>query len=371
MHVVAYDPFVSAEYAARLGVELLPLGELLGRSDFISLHTPLTESTRGLIGARALALVKPGARLINCARGALGDEEALLAALDDGRLAGAALDVFPQEPPFGSRLINHPKVIVTPHLGASTAEAQASVARDVARQVIAVLQGCITEHAVNAPLVSPETFEALIPYIRMVECLCQFYTQVGDGRIERVRVIYSGELANYDTTPLRAAVVKGLLEPVSEERINLVNAHLVARRRGLEIIEEKTTHVSHYTDMVTLEVTTDQGVRSVAGTILRDEPHIVRVDNYWLDVVAKGCLLVCHNQDRPGVIGRVGTLLGEADVNIAFMQVGRETPRGEAIMILGLDDTVPPGVYDRLRAVPGLSDVRVVHLGRRDEQAVE
>ncbi len=363
MHVIAYDPFVSAEHAARLNVQLVDLPELLRTADFISLHTPQTAQTRGMINAQTLALVKPTARILNVARGGLIDETALLAALDEGRLAGAAIDVFPQEPPPpDSRLRSHPKVILTPHLGGSTQEAQVGVSVDVARQIIDVFEGRLAEHAVNAPLVSAETLAALVPYFDLVERLARFYAQIGEGRIEQVRLVYSGEIARYDTTPLRAAAIKGLLERVTDERINLVNAHLIARRRGLEIVEEKTTEVGHYTHLVTLIVESDRGVRKVGGILLHGEPHIVRLDDYWVDFVPQGRLLVSHNLDQPGVIGAVGTILGNANVNIAFMQVGRDAPRHQAIMIVGVDDPIPPDVFSQVLRVKALFNVKMVEM---------
>ena len=363
MNVVAYDPFVAADVAERLGVRLVDLADLLRQADFITLHTVLTPETRGLIGVEALRLVKPTARLINVARGPLVNEAALLAALDEGRLAGAALDVFEQEPlPADHPLRAHPKVIVTPHLGASTVEAQAGVARDVAEQIIAVLAGRPAIHAVNAPLVSPETLDFLVPYLDLTERLARFYRQIARGRLSRVRLVLGGELADYDTTPLRAAALRGLLADLSEERINLVNAALVARRRGIEIVEEKTASVRQFTSLVTLEVTTTEGPRLVSGAIARGKPHLVRIDDYWVDMLLAGTMLISHNTDKPGIIGAVGTLLGEANVNIAFMQVGRDHPRGQAIMMLGLDDPLPQPILDRLSATGLVYDVRMVQL---------
>ena len=363
MNVVAYDPFVAADVAERLGVRLVDLQELLREADFITLHTVLTPETRGLIGPDALSKVKPTARLINVARGPLVDEAALLHALNEGRLAGAALDVFEKEPlPADHPLRTHPKVIVTPHLGASTVEAQAGVARDVAEQIIAVLAGRPAVHAVNAPLVSPETLDFLIPYLDLTERLARFYRQIARGRLSRVRLVLSGELADYDTTPLKAAALRGLLADLSEERINLVNAAHVARRRGIEIVEEKTASVRQFTSLVTLEVTTTEGPRLVSGAIARGAPHLVRIDDYWVDMLLAGTMLISHNTDKPGIIGSVGTLLGEANVNIAFMQVGRDHPRGQAIMILGLDDPLPQPILDRLNATGLVYDVRMVQL---------
>ena len=363
MEVVACDPFVSASVAAQFGVRLLTLDELLAVADFVSLHSPLTETTRNLVGRTQLAGMKPGACIVNCARGGLIDEEALLDALDAGNIAGAALDVFAQEPPVSPRLLGHPKLVLTPHLGGSTVEAQVSVALDVARQVLAVLDGRLAEHAVNAPMIPPETLSALVPYFDLAERLGRFHSQLAEARLGQVRIVYSGELSAATTPPLCAAVIKGLLEPISEERVNLVNAHLVARQRGLEIVEEKRTQPEGpWTSLLALEVSDGRSRSARAGTVQRGEPQIVRVDDYAVTFVARGHLLVCHNDDRPGMIGKVGTILGNADVNIAYMQVGRAGPRGKAIMVLGLDEAVPEELLRELRGIPGIFDAKVVKL---------
>lgn len=361
MELIAYDPYVSAEHAARYDVQFMDLPDLLRQADFITLHTPLTPDTRNLINDETLAMMKPTARLINCARGGLIDEQALLRALDEGRIAGAALDVFSQEPPPADHpLLNHPKVVVTPHLGGSTEEAQTGVALDIAEQVIAVLDGRLPQFAVNAPIVPPETLETLAPYFDLAERLGRFYTQIVSGRIEQVRIVYAGELAQVDTTPIKAAVVKGLLESVIEDRVNLVNAHVIAQSRGLKFIEEKHAGAEPFANVITLEITANGRERSIAGTIMRGIPHIVRVDEYWIDLVPEGYLLVCYNEDRPGMIGQVGTVLGRGDVNIAFMQVGRIVPRGRAMMVLGLDEPIPDPVLEEVLAIPGLYDVTQV-----------
>ena len=363
MEIIAYDPYVSADHAARYDVQFMDLPDLLKQADFITLHTPLTPDTRHMINDETLATMKPTARLINCARGGLIDEEALLRALDEGRIAGAALDVFSSEPPPADYpLLRHSKVIVTPHLGGSTEEAQAGVALDIAQQVITVLDGRLPEYAVNAPIVPPETLETLAPYFDLAERLGRFYTQVVPGRIEQVRIVYAGELAQIDTTPIKAAVVKGLLESVIEDRVNMVNAHLIAKARGLTLIEEKHPGAEPFANIITLEITANGRERSIAGTIMRGIPHIVRVDEYWIDLVPDGYLLVCYNEDRPGMIGQVGTVLGRGDVNIAFMQVGRVIPRGRAMMVLGLDEPIPDPVLEDVMAMPGLYDVTQVKI---------
>lgn len=363
MKTIAYDPYVSAEQATRHDIQFTELSNLLQRADFITLHTPLTANTYHMINAETLVLMKPTARLINCARGGLVDEEALLKALNEGRIAGAALDVFSQEPPPADHpLLNHPKVIATPHLGGSTREAQAGVARDIAEQIIAVLEGRLPKHAVNAPIVPAETLETLVPYFDLAERLGQFYTQIAPGHIEQVRIVYGGELAELDTTPIKAAVVKGLLESVIEEHVNLVNANVIAKARGLHIIEEKRPDAEPFANVITLEITANGHERSIAGTVMRGQPHIVRVDEYWIDFIPDGYLLVCHNEDQPGMIGQVGTILGRADVNIAFMQVGRVVPRDRALMVLGLDEPIPDPAFQEVKAVRGLYNVTLVKI---------
>jgi D-3-phosphoglycerate dehydrogenase len=363
MKIIAYDPYVSADHAARYDVQFMELSDLLQQADFITLHIPLTAGTQNLINDETLAMMKPTARLINCARGGLIDEEALLKALDEGRIAGAALDVLSEEPPRPDHpLLKHPKVIVTPHLGGSTEEAQAGVARDIAAQIVDVLEGRLPQHAVNAPIMPAETLETLAPYFDLAERLGRFYTQIAPGHIEQVRIVYGGELAQMDTTPIKAAIVKGLLESIIEERVNLVNVHLIARARGLSIVEEKRPDAGPFASVIALEITADGRERSVAGTVMRGEPHLVRIDEYWIDFIPDGYLLVCYNEDRPGMIGQVGTILGRGDVNIAFMQVGRVVPRGRAMMVLGLDEPIPNSFYREVLAVPGLYDVTLVKL---------
>lgn len=363
LRVLAYDPYVSTEHARRLGVEVASLRGLLERADFISLHTPLTERTRGLIGADQLAWVKPGAMLVNCARGGLVDESALLAALDQGRLAGAALDVFEQEPAAESPLVRHPRVVATPHLGASTREAQASVSRLVAEQVRQVLLDRPAQFAVNAPALSPEQAELLQPYLGLAELLGNFASQLAGGQFECLQIAVRGEVAGHDNGLLGTAVLRGLLAPLSGGAVTYVNARLLARRRGLEVIEERGGEAEPYTSLLSVTVCTDRGKTTLNGTVVRDEPHVVGIDGYQIDLgPTAGYLLMTNHRDQPGMIGRVGTLLGEADVNISAMQVGRRAPRGEALMILAVDEPVDAELLARLRAVPNMSDVRLIRL---------
>ncbi|MHB1004809.1 MAG: phosphoglycerate dehydrogenase [Chloroflexota bacterium] len=364
MQVVGYDPYVPQEYAQQLGVRLVPFELLLGASDFISLHTPLTAATRGMIGTRQLSLCRPSAYLINAARGGLVDEDALAEALAAGRLAGAALDVFAKEPPVDNPLLKSDKVVLTPHLGALTREAQISVALDVAEQVLAVLHGRQARYAVNVAIGQPEAYARLHPYMEVAEKLARLCAQTVVGQLSGVEITYWGEIGEQDTRPLRAAVIKGLLEPVTEEPINLVNAHLVAKSRGLRVVEQTNAgDLESYANLINLRLQTDSGAEEMAGTVIRREPHVVRIGEYWLDLVpAAGNLLFCHHRDAPGIVGRVGTVLGDAGINISSMQVARQRPHGEALMVLGLDEDVPNQVQARLLAETGIVRCRLVRI---------
>jgi D-3-phosphoglycerate dehydrogenase / 2-oxoglutarate reductase len=381
MRLLATDPYASPETARTLSAELVPLDELLLRSDVVTLHTALTAGTRGLIGAEQLARMQPGARLINCARGGLVDETALLAALESGHLAGVALDVYSTEPPEpGSparALIAHPHVVATPHLGASTEEAQVNVALDVAEQVVEVLRGGAARSAVNAPLVLPETLRQLQPWMALVEKLGRLYTQLHPGPLRRAELAVSGEIAALDTRPLSAALVKGLLESVSEAHVNLINAPVLAREWGLEIAEARSPTAEQYANLVTLRVSPDGAAGEphlLAATIAWGEERVVRVDHYATDFAPRGHILFCRNLDRPGMVGRVGTILGDAGVNIGHMDVGpvaggssadvhgRRAPGGEALMILSLDDAIPPEAIERIRATPDIAGITSVEI---------
>ena len=362
MRVIAHDPYVVPERAQGLGVELLSQDELLQQSDFISLHVSLTPATRDLLGAEQLRKAKPGVRIINTARGELIDEGALVRALDDGRVAGAAIDVFRQEPPGENPLLSHDRVIVTPHLGASTAEAQERVAVDVAEQVLAVLRGEPARYAVNAPLVSAETMAVLQPFLDVAGRTASLATQLCAGQLRAVELEYLGEIANHDVTPLKAAAIKGLLAPVSEENVTIVNANLVAEHRGLRLTE-RTGPAGDYPNLLSVRLTTDRGRTTVAGTVFHDGTHIVRVNDFWVDIPpGDGFLLFCENLDRPGMVGAVGTFLGQHDINISFMRLGREQVRGRALMVLGLDDEMSPELLRELESAPDLYSARLAKI---------
>jgi len=353
MRLLAYDPFVSSEYAGNLGAELVDLEHLLAESDFISVHLPLTEQTRGLIGAEQLALCKPTVRIVNTARGGIIHEEALLAALDQKQVAGAALDVFVHEPlEADSPLRSHPKVIATPHIGGSTNEAQHQVAIDVASQVIDVLAGRPARYAVNAPLIPSEDIEFVTPFIDLVEILGRFLTQYKPMQVHEVELVVHGPLAEYDTTILQAAALRGLLADVVEEQVNIINADIIAQRRGIIVSERRQRrHYERFENMVTLKVRSDEQSTNVRGSVLAGEPYIVAIEDLWVDFPAQGHFLLSWHHDKPGVIGQIGMILGKHDINIAFMHVGRRTPRGEAIMVLHTDEAIPSEIVPKIDAI--------------------
>lgn len=350
MHVLAYDPVVSTDRAAQLGVTLAPLDEVLAQSDFVSLHVPLIDATRNLINAARLAQMKPTAYLINAARGGTVDEAALVDALERRQIAGAAIDVFEKEPPTGSPLLGHPRVITLPHLGASTVEAQALTGVDVAEGVLDALAGATPRYAVNAPFVAPEEWGVLAPYIKLGRQIGALCTALIQEPVRTYELEYRGELGAVATAPVRLAVLQGLLAGACEERVTPVNAPLLARERGLKYNEHATSEAESYAGLLVLRAVAADGAHEFAGTVLRDEPHIVETDGYWVDFVPSGPLMFTYHRDRPGMIGRVGTLLGAADVNISGMYVGRLAPREHAMMVLTLDDEVPPGVLVQIEA---------------------
>jgi len=363
MTVIAYDPYLTEEVAQRLGVELVELDALFRRADFITVHIPLTKETRGLIGAAELAKMKDGVRLVNCARGGIVDETALAAAVQAGKVAGAALDVFEREPPWGSPVLELEPVVVTPHLGASTEEAQTSVAIAVAQQVADLLVRGIVRNAVNAPSVDPELLKELAPYLTLAAKLGSFLGQLARGRMTEVNLRYAGEVASHTVQPLTVTFLRGLLQVILEENVTDVNAPYLARQRGLRVVESKTPVSEDFASLLTAELRTDTGAWQVAGTLFnRKEPRIVQVDGYPMEAHPEGWMLVFSNDDVPGVIGRIGTLFGTHGINIAGMQLGRQRPGGRAVSILNLDSAVPDHVLAELRALPNIRSAALVRL---------
>jgi D-3-phosphoglycerate dehydrogenase len=364
MRVIAHDPFVSEERAHVLGTGLVSLDELLREADFISVHAALTPATQKMLGEEQFRIVKPSVRIVNTARGGLIDEKALHQAVEEGRVAGAAIDVFPKEPPpEDSPLLHSDGIIVTPHLGASTTEAQERVAIDVAHEVLAVLSGQPATYAVNAPLISAESMSVVAPYLEVAEKTASLATQLSAGQLGNVEIEYQGEIASQDVTPLRAAVIRGLLLPISEENVTIVNAGLVAERRGLKITERMGPVEEPYANLLSVGLTTSEGTTKVAGTSAHDGAHIVLINDFWVDVPpGDGYLLLCENLDRPGMVGAVGTFLGQHDINISFMRLGRKQVRGRALMVLGLDDTISPELLREMEAIQDVYSARVVRI---------
>ncbi len=363
MKIIGHDPFIAVDYARNLKVELVPLKQLLKEADFITLHVPLTAATKGLIGAKELELVKPTARIINTARGGLVDEEALVKAIRGKRMAGAAFDVFATEPLTKSILFEEDNIIVTPHLGASTNEAQALVARDVAEQIVAVFSGQPARSAVNAPFISVDAVSVLDPFIKAAATAGRLLSQLLDGQMSSINVKYDGEIANYDTNALKAALLGGLLEGISEEKVNLVNANIVAARRGLAVVEQKEATCENYASLIPAEVTTSTGTTTAAATVMRGTTHIVRVNSYWIDIMpGGGYFLFSEHLDRPGLIGAVGKITGDANINISYMHLGRLKPRGKALMILALDEPLGDEQREQILALPGVDTAKVVKL---------
>lgn len=364
MRVIASDPFVGAEYAAQRGVELVDMDILLREADFISVHAPLTEANIHLLGKKELAKAKSTARILNVARGGLVDEKALVQAISEGKLAGAALDVFEEEPlPSESPLLNNPNIIVTPHLGASTHEAQDRVARDVSLQILDVLRGGQARYAVNAPIVPPRDLEFLVPYIDLATRLGRFLMQIDVHGAKQIEITAHGPIAEIDMSYILAGAVQGLLEGVLEERVNVVNAERLAAQRGMNLVVRKQTQHRHrYENLLTMTAFTEEMRWTIRGSILHGVPNIVTIDDLWVEFVANGHILLTSHIDKPGMIGRVGTMLGEADVNISFMHVGRRAPRQQAIMVIGTDEKLSPSVCNALRSLTEFTWVRTIEL---------
>jgi D-3-phosphoglycerate dehydrogenase len=363
MVVLGVDPFVTAEQAANHGVELVDFDTLLDRADVVTVHVPLTRQTRGLLGRDALARLRPGAIILNVARGGIVDEAALAEALVSGHIAGAGIDVFESEPPTDSPLLAAPDTLLTPHLGASTAEAQVLVAEEVAAQVLDVLAGRSARYAVNAPLLTPETARAIAPSLPLAETLGRFFAQFSRGGVRTLTLEIAGELAEHDASPLTAAVLRGMLESTTEERVNLVNAGALARARGITVVERKTPDGGAFAAQLTISSDGPKGRVVVAGTVAGGEPRITRIGDYRLDLAPADVMLISRHHDRPGMVGRIGAMLGEADVNISAMHLGRTRPREDALMILALDEDVPAAVADAIRQLEAVIELWTIRLG--------
>jgi D-3-phosphoglycerate dehydrogenase / 2-oxoglutarate reductase len=352
MKVIAYDPFLSPERAADIGVEKVDLEDLLRRADFITLHTPLTEKTKNILDAKALAKTKKGVRIINCARGGLVDEVALVAALESGHVAGAAFDVFTTEPATENPLFGHPNVICTPHLGASTNEAQENVALQVAEQMSDYLLRGAISNAVNFPSITAEEAPRLKPFIALAEKLGSFAGQLTETGIKKVQITYEGAVAQMKTKALTSAAVAGLLRPMLQD-INVVSAPLVAKERGI-VVEETTREAEgDYESLITVTVVTEKQSRWVSGTVFADgRPRIVNIKGIRMDAEFGQSMIYITNLDKPGFIGKFSSTLGDAGINIATFHVGREAPGGHAVALIEVDGEVPPEVLAKVQALP-------------------
>ncbi|WP_035871424.1 phosphoglycerate dehydrogenase [Cucumibacter marinus] len=358
MKVIAFDPFLTPERALDIGVEKVDLDELLKRADFISLHTPLTDATRNIISAEAIAKMKDGARVINCARGGLVDEVALKDALESGKLAGAAIDVFLEEPAKDNPLFDAPNVICTPHLGASTQEAQENVALQVAEQMSDYLMNGGVTNALNFPSITAEEAPKLTPFVKLAEILGSFAGQLTETAISEIRIEYEGAVADLNTRPITAAAVTGLLKPLLGD-VNMVSAPVIAKDRGMHVETTSREQQGAYENYVRLTVVTERGERSVAGTVFSDgKPRLIQVKGINMEAEVTPDMLYITNEDKPGFIGRLGTLLGDEDVNIANFNLGRLEAGKDAIALINLDSPLSDSQLKSIEAIPGVKQAK-------------
>ncbi|MDB5108537.1 MAG: serA [Candidatus Binatus sp.] len=364
MKVIGYDPILTAEAASRSGIELVGLDELFARADFITVHTPLTDDTRGLVGTAAFAKMKKGVRIINCARGGIVDEAALVEGLKSGKVAGAALDVFVQEPPpIDHPLLQFDNVIATPHLGAATDEAQVQVSVDIAHQVAAFLIDGTIRDAVNIPAVSPKELEVLGPHLTLGEKLGRLAAQLITEAPTELILSFGGEAANLKPDAITAAVLKGLMSGFLDQEFNYVNAPFIARERGIHITETRSRETTDYVNTLALTVRTGAGEHEVSGAVLGNRAlRLTRIDGYRVEAVPEGYFLMLHNRDVPGVVGAVGTLLAQAGINIGGLELGRDRVGGTALSIFEVDEAVPNPVLDKLRTLPAITAASLLKL---------
>jgi D-3-phosphoglycerate dehydrogenase len=363
MKVIAYDPYLSKEAAEKKGVDLVSFDEVLGRSDFISVHTPLTDETRNLVDKNAFKKMKDGVILINCARGGIINEKDLYDAIKEGKVAGAALDVFEKEPAIGNPLLELEEVICTPHLGASTAEAQENVAIAIAHQIVDYLLLGEARNAVNMPMVSPDILPFLRPYLRMGETLGSFLGQISNYAIEEVVIEYHGEVVEYGIKPITISVLKGLLTPFVGETVNFVNAQVMAKERGIGITESTSAKAEDFASLIAITARSKMEQNYIAGTLFgRKELRIVKLNDFFIEAIPEGYILLVNNYDRPGVIGNIGVALGSRNINIATMQFGRDRMGGNAISLLHLDTPLPPGMLGEILRLPNIISVRQIQL---------
>lgn len=365
MRVLAFDPFITEDSVKPLGVTVCDLKILFKESDFVTVHTPLTPETKHLIDRNAFQQMKKGVRILNCARGGIVDEKALLQAIRSGKVAGAALDVFEKEPPGNHPLLKCPQVIATPHLGAATREAQENVSVAVVKQVLDALHNRAIRNAVNLPSLDPETYRVLQPWIVLAERMGLIHTQLFGGKLREVTVRFCGEVTQYPVASLTVAVLKGLLAPISGGTVNYVNAPALARERGITVIESKTSEAKDFANFIEIESSQNHDKNHIMGTLFGNrDPRIVKINEFLLDAEPKGYMLFIHNEDRPGVVGSLGTILGRNNVNIAEMTLGRIKKQNKtmALTVINTDQNVPAKVLDEIKKFSAILDVKLVKL---------
>lgn len=356
MDAIVYDPYLPKEVAKQMGVELADLETTLKKADFITIHVPLTPETKHLISNKEIEIMKDDAFIVNCARGGIIDEDALYDALSNNKLGGAALDVYEQEPPKDSKLLTLDNIVATPHIAASTKEAQRDAAIIVANEVIEVLKGGAPKNVLNMPVVDQKTYEKMKPYVNLCKKLGSFVSQSITGQIKELEIVYCGELSeNPNQDILTRTVLQGVLNPVLNDPVNMINAPTIAKERGITITEGKTCDSSGYDSTVKVKVFSDNDEFSVEGADLY-EPKIIKINNYWVDVKPEGHMFIAKYNDIPGAIGTIGTKLGEKNINIGIMQVGRDIAGGRAIMILTLDQKVPADVMEEVKNLENVFD---------------
>jgi D-3-phosphoglycerate dehydrogenase len=362
MKVLAYDPFLSAEVAESIGVEVAELKNVLENADYITVHTPLTDETRHMISDKEFALMKKGVRIINCARGGIIDEAALVKAIKEQKVAGAAMDVFEKEPLSAeSEFLKLDNVVTTPHLGASTEEAQINVAIEVAEIVRDALLGRGIRNAANYPCLEAEVSKILAPYINLGEKIGMFCAQLVEGRFQEVVISYSGEITKYNLSPVTMALAKGILEPILKETVNFVNAVSLLKERGIKLRESKSAQEGEFVNLIQLEIKTDKEEKKVFGTLSSNkQPRVVKIDDYYLELYPIGEMVFIRNWDKPGLIGSLGTLMGKNGINIAAMTFGRDKQGGKAISVLNVDSQVSPEVQDKIRQLENILTVKVI-----------
>lgn len=363
MEVLVFDPFVSSEVSERMGIKLVDLEELIKSSDFITIHTPLTDATKNLISDKQFSMMKPKAIIINCARGGIIDEEALYNALKEKKIAGAALDVFSKEPPLDSKLLELDNLIFTPHLGASTEEAQLNVAVEIAHCVKEALLGKAIRNAVNYVEIDPQTYKLIAPYFELCEKMGKFISRLAEGRVCEVKISYLGEISGYKVDILGAALLKGLLGDALEEDVNYINALEIAKQRGVKVEQIKIQEEEEYVNSIRVKVITDKGERFLEGTLFANkEARFVKMDDFYTEIAPSEYMLVINNHDKPGVIGFLGTTLGAHQVNIAGMSLGRKLPAAVALTILNLDNPLDAAVLNEIQSNPNIISAKFIKL---------